>query len=178
MSKCDLLAGWLGPQNPCRTRLWERPPLSVTGLRYRRYFRENVLVLRIMGYAEVRTKMLTPEDRTMRMRFFLILFILLTICLGVSLAQTQDSSKPLERKIVRQTMPRYPEIAQKMNLAGTVKVMAVVAPDGKVTAVQPVGGSPVLLQAAQDAVSQWKFAPAGGESREVVELRFNPQAQP
>jgi len=114
----------------------------------------------------------------MRIRFFPIFFILLTICLGVSLAQTQDSSKPLERKIVRQTMPRYPEIAQKMNLAGTVKVMATVAPDGKVTKVQPVGGSPVLIQAAQDAVSQWKFAPASGESREVVELRFNPQAQP
>jgi TonB family protein len=109
----------------------------------------------------------------MRMRFFLISTAILTICLGVSLAQTQDNSK-LERKIVQQTMPRYPEIARKMNLAGTVKVVAVVAPDGKVTAVQPMGGSPVLLQAAQDAVSRWKFAPAGGESRQVVELHFNP----
>jgi len=112
----------------------------------------------------------------MRMRFFLIFSILLTICLGVSLAQTQDSSKQLERRVVQQTMPRYPEIALKMNLAGTVKVVAVVAPDGKVTAVQPMGGSPVLIQAAKDAVSQWKFAPAGGESKQVVELHFNPQA--
>jgi TonB family protein len=109
----------------------------------------------------------------MRMRFFLISTAILTICLGVSLAQTQDNSK-LERKIVQQTMPRYPEIARKMNLAGTVKVVAVVAPDGKVTAVQPMGGSPVLLQAAQDAVSRWKFAPASGESKQVVELHFNP----
>lgn len=109
----------------------------------------------------------------MRMRFFLISTAILTICLGVSLAQSQDNSK-LERKIVQQTKPRYPQIARKMNLAGTVKVVAVVAPDGKVTAVQPMGGSPVLLQAAQDAVSRWKFAPAGSESRQVVELHFNP----
>jgi len=108
------------------------------------------------------------------MRFFLIPTSLLSISLGINVAQTQEASKQPERKIVQQTMPRYPEIAPKMNLADTVKLVAVVAPDGKVTAVQPMGGSPVLLQAAQDAVSQWKFAPAGGESKQVVELHFNP----
>ena len=113
----------------------------------------------------------------MRMRFLIVLSVLLTIGLGTSLAQTQDSYKQQDRKIVQQVMPRYPEIAQKMNLAGTVKVVALVAPDGKVTAVQPMGGSPVLIQAAQDAVSHWKFARAGGESREVIELHFNPQAR-
>ncbi len=111
----------------------------------------------------------------MRMRFFLILSGLLTISLGFAFAQTQDSSKQQDRKIVQQVIPRYPEIARRINLAGTVKVTAVVAPDGKVTAVQPVGGNPVLLQAAQDAVSQWRFAPAAGESRQVIELHFNPK---
>lgn len=112
----------------------------------------------------------------MRMGFFLIPTALLTICLGVGLAQTQESAK-LERKILQQTVPRYPEIARKMNLAGTVRVVALVTPDGRVKAVQPMGGSPVLLQAAEDAVSQWKFAPAGGESSQVIELHFNPQAR-
>lgn len=109
----------------------------------------------------------------MRMRFFLISTALLTICLGVSLAQAQDSSK-LERRIVQQTVPRYPSIARKMKLAGRVKVVAVVSPDGRVTAVQPMGGSPVLIQAAQDAVSQWKFSPAAAESRQIVAIHFNP----
>jgi len=118
---------------------------------------------------------ITFEDRTMRRRLILVLSTLLTIGVGV-IAQTQESSKQLERKIVRQTIPRYPEIARRMNLTGTVKVVAVVAPDGRVTAVQPMGGSPVLIQAAQDAISQWKFAPAGSESRQVVELHFNPPA--
>jgi outer membrane biosynthesis protein TonB len=62
-----------------------------------------------------------------------------------------------------------------MNLSGTVKVVAVVAPDGTVKNVQPVGGSPLLLQAAEDAVYKWKYAPAGAESKEPVELHFNPQ---
>jgi membrane protein involved in colicin uptake len=39
-----------------------------------------------------------------------------------------------------------------------------------------MGGSPILVQAAEDAVSQWKFVP-GAESRETVELHFNAPAQ-
>src|SRR5438477_176396 len=46
-------------------------------------------------------------------------------------AQTQEPSSE-SRKIVRKIHPRYPEIARRMNLGGTVKVIAVVAPDGKV----------------------------------------------
>jgi membrane protein involved in colicin uptake len=61
-----------------------------------------------------------------------------------------------------------------MSLAGTVKVVAVVTPDGKLKKVEPVGGSPVLLQAAESAVTEWKFAPAGSESRDVVEVHFHP----
>jgi outer membrane biosynthesis protein TonB len=60
-----------------------------------------------------------------------------------------------------------------MNLGGTVKVIAVVAADGEVKNVEPVGGSPLLIKAAQDAVSKWKFAP-GPESREPVEFHFSP----
>ena len=60
-----------------------------------------------------------------------------------------------------------------MNLSGTVRVIAVVGADGDVKAVEPVGGSPVLLRAAEDAVSKWKFAP-GTETKEPVELHFNP----
>jgi outer membrane biosynthesis protein TonB len=60
-----------------------------------------------------------------------------------------------------------------MNLGGTVKMIAVVGADGTVKRIEPVGGSPLLMQAAQNAISQWKFA-AGAESREIVELHFTP----
>lgn len=76
---------------------------------------------------------------------------------------------------MRKSVPMYPEIAKRMNLAGTVKVLATVAPDGTVKDVRPMGGSPVLIQAAQDAVYKWKFAVAGTESKELLELHFDPQ---
>jgi TonB family protein len=122
----------------------------------------------------------------MRMRCFLVLLVLFSICLGARIApaqnssnqdsSSQDSSKQVQRKVIKRAMPRYPDIARRISLAGTVRVIAVVSPDGKVKQVEPVGGSPLLVQAAQDAVFQWRFAPAGGESREVIELHFNPQA--
>ncbi len=109
-----------------------------------------------------------------RLRCFLAL-LLVSVCFRPMVqTQTQEGSNATDRKVVRKTMPRYPEVARRMNLTGTVKVIAVVAADGKVTTVQPVGGSPVLLQAAQDAISQWKFAPASAESKESIELHFHP----
>jgi TonB family protein len=72
-------------------------------------------------------------------------------------------------------MPTYPEIAKRMQLSGNVKIMVTVGPDGTVKSTQPMGGSPVLLQAAQDAVLKWKFASASGETRELIELHFDPQ---
>jgi TonB family protein len=112
----------------------------------------------------------------MRMRHVLILFFLLSTLLGpAGTAQGQQSSSSAEtaRRIVRQTQPVYPEMARRMGLGGTVKVVAVIAADGDVKSVEPVGGSPLLIKAAEDAVAKWKFAP-GAESKQTVELHFNP----
>jgi TonB family protein len=109
------------------------------------------------------------------MRRLLVLWLVLSGCAGMTRpSQGQDSPAPATRKVVRKSTPVYPEMARRMNLSGTVKVFAVVAPDGSVKAVQPVGGSPLLIQAAQEAISNWKFSPASAESRELIELHFNP----
>jgi outer membrane biosynthesis protein TonB len=71
--------------------------------------------------------------------------------------------------------PIYPEMAKKVNLIGAVKMLAVVAPDGNVKTVEPVGGSPILLQSAQNAILKWKFAPASAESKELIEIHFRPE---
>lgn len=110
----------------------------------------------------------------MRKSYVCIFAFALTFCFAVALAaQSQRSSAEGGRKLVTRVAPQYPEMARKMNLGGTVKVIAVVAPDGNVKKVEPVGGSPLLVQAAQVAVSQWKYA-AGAESRETIELHFTP----
>ena len=50
------------------------------------------------------------------------------------------------------------------------------SPDGTVKKVETLGGSPILVQAAQDCVYHWKFATATGESQEVIEMHFDPNA--
>ena len=110
----------------------------------------------------------------MRVRVILVAVIVF-VCVFSSrgTAQSEQSSTETGRKIVRKVKPQYPAIAKRMNLGGTVKVIAMVSPDGTVKKVDAVGGSPLLVQAAQNAVSLWKFAP-GTESKETVELHFTP----
>lgn len=112
----------------------------------------------------------------MWMRCSLFLFLVFACSLWpAGTAQGQQSSSEVVRPIVRRMEPRYPEIARRMNISGTVKVFAIVAPDGKVKSVEPAGGHPLLIEAARQAISQWKFAPASAESRELIELHFNLQ---
>lgn len=108
-------------------------------------------------------------------KFLLLMFALaFSCCFGTApAAHGQQSSADSGRKVIKRVSPEYPDMAKKMNLGGTVKVIAVVASDGNVKKVEPVGGSPLLVQAAQLAISQWKYA-AGTESRESIELHFTP----
>jgi membrane protein involved in colicin uptake len=57
-----------------------------------------------------------------------------------------------------------------------VKLRATIAPNGMVKLIEPVGGNPVLIKAAQDAVSKWRYVPAPEETRELIELRFDTAA--
>jgi TonB family protein len=70
--------------------------------------------------------------------------------------------------------PVYPALASRMQISGTVRVQAVVAPNGSVRFTQVVGGSPVLAKAAVDAIEKWKWNPAPQETKEVIELNFHP----
>ena len=79
------------------------------------------------------------------------------------------------RKVVNRVAPLYPSMARTMNLRGSVKAEAVVAPNGVVKSVEVKGGHPVLVQAAQNAIYKWKWAPAPHETREPIEVRFEPQ---
>lgn len=104
----------------------------------------------------------------------IVFFGLGLVLTSVSKAHGQASSDN-SRRVVRKLVPSYPELAKKMNLSGTVKVLATVAPDGTVRSVEAMGGSPVLIKAAEDSLYKWKFASAAVETKEVIELRFNPQ---
>ncbi len=79
------------------------------------------------------------------------------------------------RRVERTVTPEYPEIAQRMNLTGTVQVRARVKADGTVKEVTVMGGHPLLADALVRAVKQWKYQPAPKETVEVVKFSFSPQ---
>ena len=61
-----------------------------------------------------------------------------------------------------------------MNIAGTVRLVVVIAPNGTVKSSRPVGGHPLLVNAATDAIKRWRFEPASAESNGIVEFKFQP----
>jgi TonB family protein len=88
------------------------------------------------------------------------------------------SSKPAyaqdNRKVKVRVEPEYPELAKRNNIHGTARVQLVIAPEGNVKDVRILGGSPVLAQAAVDAVKKWKYEPAAAETITIVKFEFTP----
>jgi TonB family protein len=80
-----------------------------------------------------------------------------------------------KRKVRTRITPEYPPLAKQMNVTGKVKIEATVAADGHVTSTRVVGGSPLLVNAALDALKKWHFEPGPKETTEVVEFAFSPQ---
>jgi TonB family protein len=77
-----------------------------------------------------------------------------------------------ERKAKSEIKPAYPELAKKMNLSGVVKVQVEISPTGTVTSAKALGGHPVFIDSALDAVRKWRFEPAQGASQQTVEFKF------
>ena len=69
---------------------------------------------------------------------------------------------------------KYPELARRSNIVGAVKLRVVVAPNGHVKSSAPIGGNPVLVEAAMEAVKHWEFEPAKEDTTEVVQFTFVP----
>lgn len=104
-----------------------------------------------------------------------ILILLTLVALFVAATAQEIDAPEHGRKVTSRVMPSYPELARQMRITGTVRLVAVVAPNGTVKMTEPVGGSPVLLKAAGDAVMKWKYAPGPEESKELIELHFSPE---
>jgi TonB family protein len=91
---------------------------------------------------------------------------------AAGLAQS-SSTEEGKRKTKTKVLPVYPELAKRMNVTGKVKIEVVITPEGRVKSAHALGGHPLLIQACQDAVKEWKFMPAPEESTQVVEFNFS-----
>lgn len=95
---------------------------------------------------------------------------LLAACASIS-AFAQDG---IQRKVKSRVDPTYPEVARRIGLTGVVKLEVVVAANGTVKGTKVLGGHPLLINAAVDAVKKWKFETASTESTGTVEFKFEP----
>ena len=88
------------------------------------------------------------------------------------LIRSQEAGES-SRKLVARRATKFPELARKMNITGSVKLEVTVAPNGLVKSITVRGGHPVLAQSAQDSVRDWKWEPASHETHEMVEVKFD-----
>lgn len=94
------------------------------------------------------------------------------VCAAPAFAQQEQTEG---RKIVNRVTPQYPEMARTINLSGIVKAEALVGANGVVKSIEVKGGNAVLVRAAQNAIYKWKWAPAAHETRESIEVKFDPR---
>jgi TonB family protein len=78
------------------------------------------------------------------------------------------------RKLKNRVAPQYPELARRVNAKGTVKIEVVIAPNGTIKSTKVIGGHPLLVNAAEDAVKKWRYEPASEETTTVIEFNFTP----
>jgi protein TonB len=75
----------------------------------------------------------------------------------------------VEGLLIRKTIPVYPPIAKASRTQGTVVLQANISRNGTIENLRVVSGSPMLQQAAIDAVKTWLYRPylLSGEPVEV-----------
>ena len=102
----------------------------------------------------------------------LFLVVCMTWIVKPSPASGQQQEGEITRKVKSKVSPIYPDIAKRMSIAGVVKLIVVVAPNGSVKSTKVLGGHPLLVTAAEEAVKKWKFESGPEESSGVVEFSF------
>lgn len=75
-----------------------------------------------------------------------------------------------EANLVRKVMPIYPPLAKSARVQGTVEFTALISKEGNIENLKLVHGHPLLVNAAREAVEQWKYRPTllNGAPVEVI----------
>jgi TonB family protein len=110
------------------------------------------------------------------MRHKVTTFLAVLAFAGLALVSAQQVSAQAhpDRKVITKVAPYYPELAKRTHLQGSVKLEAVVRPDGVVKSTRVIGGNPALIQAAAEALAKWKFEVLQNETTEIVQITFQP----
>ncbi len=78
-------------------------------------------------------------------------------------------SHMMEGNLVHRVQPDYPAPARQVRVQGRVVLRAIISREGGIENLQVLSGHPMLVQAAVDAVRQWRYRPyvLNGEPVEV-----------
>jgi protein TonB len=74
-------------------------------------------------------------------------------------SRTFRTSSMLEGMLIRRVQPVYPPLARSARIQGSVVVYALISKAGTMENVRAISGHPLLVPAAIDAVSQWRYRP-------------------
>lgn len=91
-----------------------------------------------------------------------------------SLVSVEAQNTPTLRKLVYKVAPKYPRELKQNSIGGVVRLSVSISPNGSVGKISPIGGNPILVDAATLAVRQWKYVPADHPSTTEVQLDFVP----
>jgi TonB family protein len=86
---------------------------------------------------------------------------------------TASAISNVHRAIVSRVAPTYPELARRMHVGGKVVLLVTIQPDGTVSSTKVESGHALLVLAAQEAVTHWRFAPNPEVSESEIEVDFN-----
>ena len=113
-----------------------------------------------------------PLPSFVRLAAILLCAFLFSIAAPQAHAQKADRSP---RRLVYKESPGYPVTLREAHIGGVVRLEIVISAKGNVDSVSPLGGNPVLVEAASAAVRKWRYVPADAESKTQVEFTFDPK---
>ena len=179
---------WLAPPTPQRTVQAEAKPQVHTALASRPIF--HIESLRVPTVTERKID-LAPEAPDVAMQVSgapagTSVFSLVTGAAvqppaapvqAVNKPSTPVQSAPLHvsggvqsAKLIFGPKPAYPALAKVTRTMGTVRIQAIIGRDGSIRNVQVLSGPSLLVEAAKQAVEQWRYQPTmlNGQAVEVI----------
>lgn len=86
------------------------------------------------------------------------------------------TSHMMEGNLILRVQPDYPSLARQVRVQGQVVLRAIISREGTIEKLQVLSGHPMLVQAAVDAVRQWRYRPYvlnGGSVEVETEVKVN-----
>ncbi len=77
-----------------------------------------------------------------------------------------------QAKLIEMVYPKFSPLAKRARIQGTVRLRAVITKEGTVSEVQVLKGHPLLVDAAMEAVTKWRYQPTLMQGIPVEVLTF------